>query len=75
MTITDAWLYRDKETPNALDTYRKVVLSIRSAIDEGEISDQFHIAYQVNKADYAKDIAAAQHAASGKVAGAKRKRV
>jgi hypothetical protein len=66
-------LCRDKVTPNSLGTYRKVVQSIRSAIDEGEIAAQFRIAYLVNKAAYAKDIAA-QEAADCKSHGGKRKR-
>lgn len=52
------WLWcRDKETPNALNTYLKVVKSIVSAIDEHDIQEQFKLAYMLGKDRYAKDIA------------------
>lgn len=48
---------RDKETPNALNTYMKVVKSIVSAIDDQDIEQQFKLAYMIGTEKYAKDIA------------------
>jgi hypothetical protein len=48
---------RDKETPNAIGTYHKVMLSIFSAIDSDEIGKQFAWSYELGQDVYAKDIA------------------
>eukprot|EP00892_Ulva_mutabilis_P007765 jgi/Ulvmu1/5360/UM022_0154.1 len=48
---------KDKETPNALNTYMKVVKSIVSAIDDHDIEEQFKLAYMIGTEKYAKDIA------------------
>jgi hypothetical protein len=62
-------LCRDKDTPNALTTYHKVMLSIFSAIDEAEIEEQFEMSYEIGHKVYARDIA--QKAAEAKTAAAR----
>jgi hypothetical protein len=48
---------RDKDMPNAVQTYHKVMLSIFTAIDDADIADQFGFAYEIGAAVYKKDIA------------------
>ena len=57
-TITSDLVCRDKVTPNAINTYQKVMLSIYNAVDEPELAEHLRIAYDVGPSVYAKDIAA-----------------
>ena len=64
--VTAFYVCRDKDTPNALTTYHKVMLSIFSAIDEAEIAEQFEMSYEIGHKVYARDIA--QRTAEAKAA-------
>jgi hypothetical protein len=54
------WLCRDKDFPNGLHTYLKVVKSIVSAISDEEITEHFQLAYKLGPEKYMKDIKIAQ---------------
>lgn len=55
-------LCRDKDYPNGMNTYLRVVKSIVSAIDDEGITEQFELAYKLAQDKYKKDIIAQQHA-------------
>jgi hypothetical protein len=57
---------RDKDTPNALATYHKVMISIFSAIDEEDLAEQFELAYMNGDQIYKKDITAQQRESDAK---------
>lgn len=53
---------RDKDFPNGLNTYLRVVKSIVSAINDDEITEHFQLAYKLAQDKYKKDIVAQQNA-------------
>ena len=53
---------RDKDYPNGMNTYFRVVKSIVSAIHDDDITEQFQLAYKNAQGKYQKDILAQQNA-------------